>query len=172
MRESIFHGEWIRSWRHHYPGCHIVKVPDMPKTAGARFLPPKPYDIYAMWNGRFYAMELKLRTDLGGFPFKEATEWQINNLKEAKENGACAHFVMNYRVSAISERQRKKIGFDKKRLNRVFFIDVEDLAEVDSSLDSKSVPFKFMLESPLFKYIEKEGDFWNVPAFLAYGGNK
>ena len=172
MRESIFQGEWIKSWRHHYPRCHIVKVPDMPKTAGARFLPPRPYDIYVVWNGRFYAMELKLKTDLGGFPFKEATEWQINNLKEAKENGAESLIIINYRVQKISDKQRIKNDFlPKGRLSIVFIFTIDEFIDMDKNFYSKSIPVKMLFE-PRVRTIQKIVDYWDIPAFLAYGGNK
>ena len=167
MRESYFQGEWIKSWRHHYPKCHIVKIPDMPKTAGSRFLPPKPYDFYAILDGKTYAMELKLKTKLGGFAFDDVTEWQVNNLLEAQVNGALAYIVINYRVSGITPRQQKGNGLVVKRINRVFIIDIRDFVALDKSLNSRSIPFKTLLghmgHENGFYQIEKNGDHWDVP---------
>ena len=167
MRESYFQGEWIKSWRHHYPKCHIVKIPDMPKTAGSRFLPPKPYDFYAVLNGKTYAMELKLKTRLGGFSFSDVTEWQVNNLLEARASGALAYVVINYRVSGITPRQQKGNGIEAKRINKVFLIGIESFVTLDKQSASKSVPFQSLwVHASIFHPIEKNGDFWDIPKMV------
>lgn len=164
MREKIFHDEWRDSWRFHHPGCHIIKIPDMPRAADARFNPIKPYDFYAMRGGRFYAMELKLKTQLESFPFKDVKEGQVNNLKEAKENGACSLIVINYRIQKISDRQRKKNDFlPKGRLNIVFMFEIDEFIDMDKNFYSKSIPVKMLFE-PWVRKMQKVGDHWDVPS--------
>ena len=167
MRESYFQGEWIDSWRHHFSGCHIQKLPDAVKSAKSRFIPAKPYDIYALFQGRFYAMELKLKTKLGGFSFEGVTEWQINNLLEAKENGALSYVVINYRVNKISPRQQKTNGITDKRINKAFLIDITSFMTLDKTSSSKSIPFRSFIECKnLFLQVEKVGDFWDVSKIM------
>ena len=168
MRESHFQGEWKDSWRHHYPKCHIVKIPDMPKSAAARFIPLKPYDFYAILNGKSYVMELKLKTKLGGFPFKDVTEWQVSNLLEAKKNGALAYIVINYRVANLTPRQQKSHGLQKSKINVVFVIDAENFDFLDRISPAKSITFEMLMDmngdSLLRMY--KDGDYWDIPALI------
>jgi len=163
MRESYFHGEWIKSWRHYYPDCHIEKIPDMPKSAQSRFIPHKPYDIFAVFGGKFYAMELKLRTQLRAFSVAEVKESQLNKLAEAKRNGAYSYIVFNYRINKITERQKKKYGLPEGRFDLVFFIDVDDFIKADKETWGKSIPFESFLKSICFKKMDKENDSWRIP---------
>jgi len=167
MRESHFQGEWKDSWRHHYPKCHIVKIPDMPKSAAARFIPLKPYDFYAILNGKSYVMELKLETKLGGFPFQDVTEWQVNNLLEAKENGALAYIIINYRTSKLTPRQQKKHGLQSSKLNVVFAIEAETFDLLDKISPSKSIPFDMLMNGDSLLRIYKNGDYWDIPALIS-----
>jgi len=164
MREKIFQDEWRDSWRFHHPGCHIIKIPDMPRAADQRFNPVKPYDFYAIYQDRFFAMELKLKTQLEGFSFKDVTEGQLNNLKEAKENGACSLIVINYRIQKISDRQRKKNDFlPEGRLNIVFIFDIDLFMDLDKRIYSKSIPVKMLFE-PWVRKMQKVGDYWDIPS--------
>lgn len=174
MRESIFHGEWRDSWRFHHPGCHIIKVPDMPRSAEARFNPVKPYDFYAMHAGRFYAMELKMRTNTGGFPFKDVSESQLNNLQEARENGARSLIVINYRIQKISEKQVKVHPYlEPGRLNIVFVVEIDLFRDLDRQTYSKSIPLATLFEPFAAHGViknKKDGEFWDIPTLT--GGLK
>jgi len=160
-----FQSEWIESWRSYYPGCHVVKIPDAIKSAASRFIPPKPYDIYVMVDHAFLAMELKLKTRLGGFSFKEVTEWQVNNLLEAKNNGAISYVVINYRAS-VTERQQKKYGLQGKRFNAVFVIEIDNFNYFDKNLPSKSIPFEWFLDNENCIRLDWIDGHWNVPMLV------
>jgi len=165
MRESIFQSEWKNSWYHHFPTCHYVKIPDMPHTAGARFLPPKPYDCYAILNGEIYVMELKLKTKPTGFPFGDITELQINNLLEASKQGANAWVVINYRIQKLTDKQKKKHGLSDNRFDFVFIVGIENFMLLDRQISDKSIPFRYFVEVIKPK-IKKEGEFWDIPSCL------
>ena len=77
------------------------------QQSDVRFLPLKPYDIYAVSGGVFFAMELKLKTRIGGFPFKDLKENQLNNLMEVTGSGGVACVVINYRA-IVNQRQSKR----------------------------------------------------------------
>jgi len=162
MRESYFHSEWQESWRWHYPDCHIYKIPDMPKSAAARFLPLKPYDFYAILDGKFYAMELKLKTKLGGFPFKDVSEWQLNNLQEAKANGGKAYIIINYRIKP-TPKQRQRYEIKVAHLNTVFIIDVDDFRLAEKMPSSQSISFEELRN--VYRIYKKQG-FWDIPSLL------
>jgi len=166
MRESHFHQEWIDSWRYHFPECHIAKIPDTIKSAAARFMPLKPYDIYAVLCGKFYAMELKLMTKLQGFSFGMVTEWQVNNLIEVAHNGATSYVVINYRAP-ISERQQKKFEIQHKKFNSTFVITAENFDYLDKTTPSKSISFETFLGQGKFNGFIQQLDWidghWNVP---------
>lgn len=163
MRESIFQGEWRDSWRYHFPKCHFHKEADAPKSDKTRFLPPKQYDCRALLEGTYYAMELKLKTKIQAFPFKEVTEWQIDNLKEARDAGGNAFVVINYRVSRIPERTRKKHGLNSD-VNLAFCIDVDRFIYLDKSINAKSIPFLDLVNNSIV--VERDGDFWDIPKMI------
>jgi len=166
MRESIFQGEWMKSWRHHYPKSHVWKIPDMPRSAEARFIPSKPYDCFALLQSAFCAMELKLVTGIKSFPFDRITDWQMKNLLEVHENGGVPMIVINYRAQAIPERVQKKFLIEKSYLNTVLVFHPVTFNELDTQLEKKSATF-----GELVNYCDvqifKEGKFWNVPKIFS-----
>ena len=171
MRETQFHREWIASWRYFFPSCHIIKIADTPYNPDTRFVPRKPYDLYAMLDGKFYAMELKLRTKLDSLQFEAITQGQIWNLKEAKENGALAYVVINYRESGMSEKKQKSRGLKSDRYFAVFVYDVDQFIWLDKNTTNKSVPFKAMRDHADFILLEagkdeKQGILWNIPKLV------
>lgn len=166
MRESIFQSEWRDSWRHHFPKCHYVKIPDMIRTAGARFLPPKPYDCYAILNGKTYVMELKLHTKLTGFPLESVTELQIKNLLEARKQGAISWVVINYRIQKLTDKQKKKHGLVRSRLDVVFIIEIERFMHLDRQISDKSIPFREFVKN-IRPVIEKKDEIWDLSILIS-----
>ena len=161
MRESIFQNEWIASWRHFYPSCHIYKIPDAIKSSESRFLAKKPYDIDALFDGRAYKMELKLQTKVGAFSFDSVTEWQIKNLKEAKDNGAVAVIAVNYRTQKVSGQAKKKFGLDGT-LNVVYVLDVDFFNSLDRNIYRKSIPFEDLHFNSEVLQVGRVDGFWDI----------
>lgn len=161
MRESIFQSEWIESWHHHFPGGHVVKIPDMPKSSESRFIPRKPYDCYAIVHGKFFAMELKLMTKIQAFPFNKVPENQVNYLKEVKDNGGNAFLVINYRADKITEKTQARYGLSSSRHNVVYMMDIVTFMELDRSISAKSIPFIDLANLSIvvaYNKLEKEKD--------------
>jgi len=161
MRESVFHAEWIDSWRHFFT-CHIFKIPDMPRSSEARFIPQKPYDILCLCDRITYAMELKLMTKIAGFPFKSVSEWQVKSLHEAEGNGAEGLIVINYRQNVIPEKKAKRLGIPTK-LNEVFCLKVSTFVRLYKEISNKSISFEEMREYADYR-VTRAGDFWNIPS--------
>ena len=168
MREKIFQDEWRDSWRHYCPGCHIIKIPDMPRSSNARFDPVKPYDFYAMQDGWFYAMELKLKTQLEAFSFKSVREGQVNNLVEAADNGAQAIIAINYRIQSISDKQRKNNSplLPKGRLNTVFIFSIQEFTDLDKALYTKSIPVYMLLGAGVSRVHKSVSGYWDIRPLL------
>lgn len=167
MRERIFQDEWIRSWRHFLPDSHIIKIPDSIRGADSRFSPAKPYDFFAVRDGDFFAMELKLMTKIGGLPFNSVTEGQLLNLEEAVEAGGTSWIVVNYRVNEISIKQRKNAGLEPgtTRLNRVYIFDVGLFRELDREVSDKSLPHKHivaLIATGLVQTVDCAGELWDL----------
>ena len=171
MRETQFHREWLLSWRRFFPSCHIQKIPDTPFNPDTRFVPRKPYDFYAMLDGQFYAMELKLKTKLVPVPFEAITQGQLWNLKEAKENGALAYIVINYRESGIPEKRQKKLNLTSSRLYAVYVFDVDQFMWLDKNTTKKSASFPLIREYYDFCLSEagkdeKRNILWDIPKLV------
>jgi len=144
MRESHFQGEWLKSWLAFHPSAHIQKIPDMPRgqqsSAETRFNPVKPYDFYCYDNGTFYAMELKLKTSFGGFPFKAVTENQVNCLLNAEKNRGISLLVINYRFNKASKKAIK--GGLTLPFNQVFVMKGSTFAQLDAETPSGSIAWE------------------------------
>lgn len=166
MKESIFQGEWMRSFREHYPGSHFVKIPDMPRIgAQARFNPIKPYDCYALLEGVFYAFELKWQKPLTGFAFNKVKGHQIAFLKDVQGNGGKAYLVINYRNHQVPLKQQKMFGVGR-RVNMVAIMDPFVYEDVEGSVDGGSLPFSRILSDARIRIFNKEGEFWDIPDIL------
>ena len=139
MREKHFQDEWRDSWRAAFKDSHYIKIPDVGGT-DARFIPKKPYDCYAVLDGRFIAMELKLKTKIGGFPFNAVSDWQFDNLCEVKWSGGLAYVVVNYRASAIPVKTMKNNGLKENHLNEVYVIEIGTFEKLDKTTNAKSLP--------------------------------
>ena len=164
MREAIFQGEWRDSWRKVFEDSHYIKIPDVGGT-DARFIPKKPYDCYAVLDGQFIAMELKLMVKLQGFPFNKVTQWQLDNLLEVKYSGATAYVVINYRVKGISDQTMKNNGLKEDKLNEVYMIGIGTFERLDRATDAKSLPFqRLRAASTIIKQgeVSREGILWDL----------
>lgn len=161
MREAIFQREWMDSWRHHFPGGHIVKIPDMPRSSESRFIPRKPYDCYALFSGKFFAMELKLMTKIQAFPFNKVSESQISHLNEVTKCGGRGYIVINYRVSKIPEKTQAKYNLRSSKLNEVYALRINDFINLDIIIYSKSIPYVELVKSSKIITHDKL-KFWDI----------
>ena len=169
MREQHFQREWIDSWRRAFPGDHIIKIPDVGSRggAGARFVPEKPYDFYAVHEGQFIAMEAKLMTKLGGFPFNALREGQEANLREAADAGGEGWIVINYRVNKFTAKQAKNADLLAYRsINQVFIIGIELFRHLDLTISDKSIPVRHIVKLTRLGQIQTVdwagGGIWNL----------
>jgi len=168
MRESIFQKEWLSSWLHHVPFAHVWKIPDAPRSAESRFIPPKPYDCYALVAGRFVAMELKWQKTVSSFPFSSVSDWQLQNLRQVVDNGGSAFIILNIRAAQIPEKTAKRCGLEGRRLNIALPISVQFYDDMDRAHQRASIPFEDLYYNSRIEKIEwdsKTGA-WDIPAFL------
>lgn len=168
MRESYFQAEWRASWLHHHPACHYVKIPDTIRTNEARFAPPKPYDCFAIFQGKTYCMELKLMTKLRAFPFKAVTDGQVNNLLEAHQNGAVAFIAINYRIK-MTDKQKEKYETKKQHFNHVFIIPIEEFMELDEEISYKSLAFDTLITDSRITNMPRKNKHWHIPLITRSG---
>jgi len=169
MRETVFQKEWRTSFMYWYPKVHFVKVPDMPRVGDSRFVPRKPYDCYAVVDGRFMAFELKWMKSLTGFAFDNVTTYQIDSLMEVYQNGGGAYIVINYRKYDVSEKHQKQFEV-MKRVNFVAIMDVMHFVALDESGDSASIPFQQILDDENILIVPKKRgeEYWNFERILSY----
>ena len=173
MRESYFHREWMESWLKQRPGSHVVKIPDMPRgpksSAETRFNPIKPFDIYVMDDGVFYALELKLHITFSAFPFKKVTENQINSLLEVEKNNGIGAVVINYRTNKISKKATNEWGI-LPPFNMVYVIRGSTFSALDHNTPAASLSIHDLLHDELIiqiKWMSANGVWDLAPLFEA-----
>jgi recombination protein U len=122
MKETTFQTEILNSLKEEiHP--HFEKIPDMPKFSLRsmfsakqwvfvpdwikgmlskpiyRFSPPRPYDSYFVWKGKFYALELKQHKKKQALPFSCVSDHQVERLKDVVNNGdGHAYILINIRI--------------------------------------------------------------------------
>ena len=174
MRESVFQSEWRSSIKSYLGDIkfHYVKIPDTPRFSGSLipYSPPRPYDCYLLYDGKFKAFELKMNKSLTGFPFNAVSDNQIDNLVEVANAGGKGYVVINYRKNDVSDNLIKKYELKGKRFNVVYAISIFDFLMLRDNTydDRKSIPFEFFLrcQSSLVTEIERQGTVWDVSRIL------
>ena len=147
MRETHFQQEWHKSWVRHHPSAHMIKIPDMPRTSDTRFNPVKPYDFYCFDGGVFFAMELKLQTHFGVFPFRAVTEGQLRNLLSVETNSGISLVVINYRIAKASKKAKKDWGIDDG-FNVSYVMKGSTFDGFDRNMNSKNIPVDVLFHDP------------------------
>jgi penicillin-binding protein-related factor A (putative recombinase) len=136
----------------------------MPRSAEARFIPPKPYDCFALYGGLYHAMELKLMTKIQSFAFDRVTDWQLKNLLEVHFAEGFGSVVINYRVSSIPERHQKKFSLGK-RINTVFCFGINSFIAMDEAITNKSATYGQLVEYCDEQLFKQDG-FWDIPKLV------
>ena len=83
-------------------GGFCYKIPDMPKTA--RFIPPKPFDIFYVKNGRSFALEIKYQKKLAAFGLRFLEASQIAGLTDFDKSGGYSFVILAVRVGRLDSR--------------------------------------------------------------------
>jgi penicillin-binding protein-related factor A (putative recombinase) len=112
--------------------CHYVKIPDMPKTLGSKFLVKKPYDCFILYKGNVYCVETKMHKSACAWPYKKITSHQINSLKKAYNNRALSYVFLNVRY-----------GRGKQRVCKLFAIHIVPFTKLYNKYvnsDRQSIP--------------------------------
>ncbi|MFI0608663.1 MAG: hypothetical protein ACH37Z_12350 [Anaerolineae bacterium] len=109
MAEKDFQTELMRGLA--LAGGHAYKIPDMPfKLAQqARFVSKKPYDCFWLYEGAFWALELKQVSSGISFAMSNLRDHQEEALLEVERGGGNGLVVVNFRVR-LSATQAKKRG--------------------------------------------------------------
>lgn len=104
MREQTFTTEIMNSLKSY--GFWAYKIPDAPysrmKDAGLRFIPPKPCDIVACKDGKFYAIETKQMKKWEKLSIDTFTLSQITNMTNIVKAGGVAYAFVNVRIKKES----------------------------------------------------------------------
>ena len=150
MRESGFQKEVVQSFKLH--GGDAAKLPDVPRSAGLRFIPDKPYDITATFDGLSYAIECKKWDKIKAFKTEELRESQHKGLSSWEKGGA---------VSLVFLNLRSGLGYG--RISRLYYWrypELMKLLEIYNGVIPKSV-----VEAG--KWIPQDiGCTWNVKEIL------
>jgi len=144
MKESIFANEIKKACSTF--DCFYYKIPDA--YGMARFSPPKPFDAFVVYKGKYYAFEYKMVKSQTAFAFSRVRPHQIDNLMKVWKNGGEAFIVINYRM---------------KSFNKVFCIPIITLIEIIKKSERKSIPFNLMEKYSI--EIRKKKT-WDVESFL------
>lgn len=99
MKESVFTTEIVKSLRQ--SGFWVYKIPDMPHFAGmrTRFDLAKPFDIIALRNNRFYAIETKMLKSYQAFGYRHMRPHQVTSLSAINSFGGNPYVFLNIRQS-------------------------------------------------------------------------
>lgn len=148
MKEVNFNSIMVRSLRN--ISLHAHKIPDMPfRGNGTRFIPQKPYDIFAVGHDGFLAIEGKLvkpktKSTYSKFSFNKIEKHQFDNLIDANER------KMGVGVLALYIWRSNKI----KEVNIVpidFILDAEESGECGFSPEFlEHYPYKYNCHKDLF----------------------
>jgi len=147
LKERIFITEWKNSIRVYFPNAHVFKIPDQPMFSGveSRFTLAKPYDLFALIKGKFFAFECKLMRTLTAFPFDRVAEHQLESLWEVKRAGGFAYVVINYRCDSVPEKTTRKFSLESKRYMKVFLFDIDNFDKLSAGISAASLSFEAVL---------------------------
>ena len=147
-----------RAFKHYYPNAHYYKIPDPIRCEAHR-----PYDAQFFMDGKYWAFEYKMMKKVEAFPFDKIEDHQVFNLRQVRDNGGHAYFIINYRAN-VTEKQRKLYGIEEKKINMAFVVDIVDtLAAMKRG--ERSFPVKWLLENTMIlkrETIEKGLTLWSV----------
>lgn len=90
MNERNFGRIFRRDWFYFFPDSHFIKIPDSIRGSKHRFIPFKPYDNYALFEKKFFALELKYQRNFRAIPFKHFH--QTDALLKVRENGGKSYY--------------------------------------------------------------------------------
>lgn len=91
MEEKQFQRDFLFSLEQR--GIFACKIPDAIRSPQSRFIPIKPFDMFILNGGVFYALELKyfkvqkLKTKYSSFPLSKIRDNQLRNLRSVANNG-------------------------------------------------------------------------------------
>jgi penicillin-binding protein-related factor A (putative recombinase) len=161
MKESIFVTEVINSLKEQlHP--HIEKIPDMPKfnlsKSFYRFSPPRPYDLFFVFQGKFYAVECKMHKKKQAIPFSIVSSYQVERLMDVVFNGnSYAYILINVRI--------------KREMNKCYAIKITDWVKWNRDheryLNRKSIKLEYLVENSLAIKWLKNGR-WDIKPLLNY----
>lgn len=122
MAESDFCSDLQRGLDLH--PCHYYKIPDMPAGRGfqgLRFNITRPYDLYAIADGKFHAMELKQPSG-ASFALSRLPEHEEMGLLEAVASGGSGWLVVNFHCRPSPTWRKKQATYNR------FYPEALDLA--------------------------------------------
>lgn len=143
------HEFWWRRWPDYRDWIVVSKKLHAPKA---------PCDFVALWNGRFYGLELK-STHGSRFSLNWLKDHQVEHLLRIEHSGGRGIVLLSKRMRPTSE------------LYAISIIDYIILADKAEESGAKSIPLKDLCKKGL-KLIRSSGS-WNLdPMFLGDGNLK
>ena len=103
--EKTFQNDFLISCQQ--ANFYVKKIPDAVRSPQSRFIPQKPFDLFALNNGKFYALELKylkvkkLKTKYSSFPLSKIRDVQLDNLRQIEQHGGKGFIVICTDISAV-----------------------------------------------------------------------
>lgn len=107
-------------------GAYAYKIPDPPSTFGgkhARFTAKRPYDFFAVVDGKFLAGEAKLIKKMGAFGWDHLQDHQKAGLESVIADGKGQAYAF------LMVRQKADAQNDIKQINRLYIFEYTFLKE-------------------------------------------
>lgn len=153
--ESQFQSKLKQDVKYLHPGIFWHKLTDSIMTENTRFIPKKPFDIFAVNNNIPYGIETKAHNNHRRFSITPRTREQIENLLEFKkscQNNNQAFLIINV-----------KYELNDTKVNYAIYFKPEEI-----TLDMKSIDVKVENNTNRIFYREKiKGKtVWNLTGII------
>lgn len=163
-KEKRFLDEFRESKKVFCSTAFYLKIPDPPIFKGmkTRFNVERPFDVIMIWKGKTFTIEAKwhdrlnkTKTKFAPWSFDKVASHQIENLLEAKQNGAYAYILVNIRYT----KQIPKTNF-------VACIEIDEFLKLKKNYGRKSIEWWVLRDQFLclqrVKVEGVKGKYWNI----------
>lgn len=145
MNERIFTLEVVKSLNEQ--GAWAYKIPDVfGMSEDSRFIPPKPFDIIGIYEGKSFAIECKQFKQYQAFGLRCMQENQIDHLTEFILKGGNSFVFLNIRITTPGRRKNELLIFRWEDLQSVWRAGSIKKAELEEMSPIAGFKSRFNLE--------------------------
>lgn len=130
MKESEYLTHLRGRFLEKHPEGFWYKIPDSMGVDGQK----RPYDVYALYDGIFLAIEGKMHKSIEPFYFSNIRPHQIYNLRKTFKNGGRAYISIGVRCN-ISSSQKKRLNYKYSRVSLDIWIPAQYIPGVLDEID-------------------------------------